>query len=127
MKEDKFGITTPNVLSSINSKWNMHHDCGFQGVLMNFGINDDNLKSYRTKYLTAGKAFVLKNEFTKNNNEKENFQNYKENFQNYKENFRLRRKRRSVKLPEEQDEAVNPTPKIHELSTSDAISFKGVL
>ena len=50
-----------------------------------------------------------------------------ENFQNYKENFRLRRKKRSVKLPEEQDEAVNPTPKIHELSTSDAVSFKGVL
>lgn len=102
MKEDKFGITTPNVLSSINSKSSMHHDCGFQGVLMNFGINDDNLKSYRTKYLTAGKAFVLKDK-------------------------KIMRKRRSVKLPEEQDEAVNPTPKIHELSTSDAVSFKAVL
>jgi len=119
MKETKFGITTPNVLSSINSKWKMHHNCGFQGVLMNFGINDDNLKSYREKYLKAGKAFVLKDEEW--NPQK------KENFQNYKENFRLRRKRRSVKLPEAQNEAVDPTPKIHELSTSDAFSFKGVL
>ena len=102
MKENKFGITTPNILSSINSKWKMHHEFGFQGVLMNFGINDDNLKSYRKKYLEKKKAFILKDK-------------------------KIMRKRRSVKLPEAQNEGVDPTPKIHELSTSDAFSFKGVL
>lgn len=102
MKETKFGITTPNVLSSINSKWKMHHDCGFQGVLMNFGINDDNLKSYRKKFLDAGKAFVLKD-------------------------IKIMRKRRTVTMPEAQNESVDPTPKIHELSTSDAVSVKAVL
>ena len=45
-----------------NSKWLMHHQCGVQGVLMNFGggFHGDKLKGYRLKFLNKQKAFILK-------------------------------------------------------------------
>ena len=95
MKEYKFGITLPNVMSTNNSKWRMHHDCGFQGVLMNFGINDDNLKSYRKKFLNAGKAFILKD-------------------------IKIRRKRRTIPIPEAQNKGVDSSKSTVQVGTEHA-------
>tara|TARA_B110000261_G_scaffold164070_2_gene212076 strand:- start:6323 stop:7495 length:1173 start_codon:yes stop_codon:yes gene_type:complete len=100
MKEVKFGITMPDVMSAINSKWRMHQKCGFQGVLMNFGIDDDNLKSYRKKFIDGGKAFILKDS-------------------------KIRRKRRTISLPLVQNKGVDPEPKLYELSSSSAVSITG--
>jgi hypothetical protein len=57
-----FLITTPNTMGKGNSKWSMHHKCGVQGVLMNFGggYHDDQFKNYRNKFLKEQKAFILK-------------------------------------------------------------------
>jgi|ERR1712166_11374 len=59
--KNNFLITTPNVMGK-NSKWLMHHQCGIQGVLMNFGggYHDDNFKGYRLKFLEQQKSFILK-------------------------------------------------------------------
>ena len=40
----------------------MHHKCGIQGVLMNFGggYHKDSLKGYRLKFTNKQKAFILK-------------------------------------------------------------------
>lgn len=99
----KFTITTPNVMSNINSKWKMHHNCGVQGVLMNFGggYNDDNLKTYRNKFLSEGKAFILKNK-------------------------KLRRKRQVVSLPPKQDKDVDPKQIIRKIG-NDIVYFKSKL
>lgn len=58
---NNFILTTPNVMGK-NSKWLMHHTCGIQGVLMNFGggYHKDALKGYRLKFLEQQKAFILK-------------------------------------------------------------------
>lgn len=58
---NSFILTTPNVMGN-NSKWLMHHKCGIQGVLMNFGggYHKDALKGYRLKFTNKQKAFILK-------------------------------------------------------------------
>ena len=55
-----------------NSKWLMHHQCGVQGVLMNFGggYHDDNFKGYRLKFLGEQKAFILKRKHLRRRPEK---------------------------------------------------------
>ena len=59
--KNNFILTKPNVMGN-NSKWLMHHECGIQGVLMNFGggYHKDALKGYRLKFLEEQKAFILK-------------------------------------------------------------------
>ena len=59
--KNNFILTKPNVMGN-NSKWLMHHECGIQGVLMNFGggFHKDALKGYRLKFLEQQKAFILK-------------------------------------------------------------------
>jgi hypothetical protein len=59
--KSNFVLTTPNVMGN-NSKWLMHHKCGIQGVLMNFGggYHKDSLKGYRLKFTNKQKAFILK-------------------------------------------------------------------
>jgi len=56
-----FLLTMPNIMGK-NSKWLMHHQCGIQGVLMNFGggYHDDNFKGYRLTFLDKQKSFILK-------------------------------------------------------------------
>jgi hypothetical protein len=69
--KNNFLITTPNVMGK-NSKWLMHHQCGVQGVLMNFGggYHDDNFKGYRLKFLGEQKAFILKRKYLRRRAEK---------------------------------------------------------
>ena len=45
-----------------NSSYQVHHNLGAQGVLMNFGggYNDENLKGYIRKFSMSQKAFLLK-------------------------------------------------------------------
>lgn len=58
---DNFSITLPDTESQKNPAWEIHFKNGMQGVLMNFGYNDDKLKSYRKFFQhDKGKAFVLK-------------------------------------------------------------------
>ena len=62
---------------------------------MNFGINDDNLKSYRKKFLNAGKAFILKD-------------------------IKIRRKRRTIPIPEAQNKGVDSSKSTVQVGTEHA-------
>ena len=91
MNESKsnFILTTPNVMGD-NSKWLMHHQCGVQGVLMNFGggFHGDKLKGYRLKFLNKQKAFILKPQ-------------------------NLRKRPETILKIEAQNQEMDPTQKIH--------------
>lgn len=60
--KNNFVISTPDVMEQRNSSYQVHHNLGAQGVLMNFGggYNDENLKGYIRKFSMSQKAFLLK-------------------------------------------------------------------
>ena len=58
--KNKFCITVPNIMDQRNSAWVIHHSYGIQGTLMNFGYNDEQLEGYKTKFMNAQKAYLLK-------------------------------------------------------------------